>query len=211
MLNFIKGKIDEKGEQFVTVECSGLGYECFVSNQTLSQLVVGQEVKLLTHFVVREDSMQLFGFLEKIEKNLFLKLITISGVGAKVALSVLSGLSTNRLINAIANGDVATICSTKGIGKKTAERIALELKDKIIDEFLIKGNPDFAQPNEEGAISTNIHISALPIESSSKALQAIEALIALGYTKAEATKAVTNIKDLNSFSVEELIVKALRG
>jgi len=198
MINFINGIIQEKTEQSIIIEANLIGYECFVSNQTLSNLSIGQNAKILTYLKVSDDGLSLYGFLEPQEKSMFLRLINVSGVGAKVALSVLSGLNINRLVSAIASGDTALISGIKGIGKKTAERIVLELKDKFVDDFLIKAGVD-ASIVEGGSVIGSI------------AGQAIEALVALGYSKSEATNSVSKIKELNSLSVEEIIVRALRN
>ncbi|MCL2848393.1 MAG: Holliday junction branch migration protein RuvA [Firmicutes bacterium] len=199
MINFIQGIISEKIEQSVIVEANGLGYECFVSNQTLSVLSVGQSAKILTYLKVSDDGLTLYGFIESAERAMFLRLISVSGVGAKVALSVLSGMNIDRLVSAVASGDIVMISSIKGIGKKTAERIVLELKDKIINEFLIKQGGDIAMVANGSEIVGSL------------AGQAVEALVALGYSKSEATNSVSKIKDMDGLSVEDIIVKALRN
>jgi len=199
MLHYIKGIITELAESYAIIESNGIGYECGVSNQTLANLRVGDSAKLFTYMAVREDDVSLYGFLEKHEKSLFLKLLSISGVGAKVALSILSGLSATNLISAVACGDVASLCGIKGIGKKTAERLILELKDKIGDEFAIL-------PASHGESSLIIRDTLHAV-----AHDAIAALVSLGYSKTEAAQAVAKVGDVESLSVEEIILKALKG
>ena len=132
MYSFIAGKIDEKTDSSVIIDCNGVGYEIFVTTGTLSSIGgVGDFAKIHTYLLVREDAMQLFGFQTKNEKDIFLNLLSVSGVGAKTAISILSGISTSDLISAIAFGDPSPIAKIKGIGKKTAERIVLELKSSI--------------------------------------------------------------------------------
>lgn len=132
MIGFVNGILRYKGEGLVVIECGGIGYEIFVTNSAFCNLPSEDEqVKLYTWLLVREDEMSLFGFESMEEKNLFLQLITVSGVGAKTALQILSGVKQKDLVNAIVSEDTGLIAKIKGIGKKTAERIVLELKDKL--------------------------------------------------------------------------------
>ncbi len=132
MINYIVGKILEKNENQVIVENNGIGYEINCSMITIDALpVIGQEIKLNIFMVVKEDEISLYGFVSKDEKQMFLKLINVSGVGPKVALSILSCLNLNDLSQAILCEDIKLLSTVKGLGKKTAERIILELKDKI--------------------------------------------------------------------------------
>jgi len=198
MIGFLKGLIVDLTDTQLTIDTGSIGYICNVSNSVIANLKVGQEVKIITHMVVKEDDISLYGFLTSQDKNLFLRLISISGVGAKVALSILSGLSGDRLIEVLISGDIASLSSIKGIGKKTAERIVLELKDKIATDFNI---------SEFSAFNPNA--SQAPILAASN--EAILALTGLGYSKAEATRAVGNVPELEKLSVEGIILKALKG
>jgi len=191
MIAFLNGKVESVSQISVIVEVAGIGYECFVSTSTAGSLTAGDNVKLHTHMVVREDGMSLYGFLSIAEKSIFLRLISVSGVGAKIALQVLSGLSANSLANAIASGNVVALSSVKGIGKKTAERIVVELKDKMTGEISSVDNP-IAQLN-------------------SSASEAVAALVALGYSNNEATKSVVKISGSDKLSVEQIILLALKG
>ena len=134
MIAHIRGLILSKTPNAVVVECGGVGYELAISVATFTEIgAEGKEVKLHVHTHVREDAFVLFGFAELAEKRLFEKLLTISGIGPKLAITVLSGISADRLVGAIRSGDHATLTRIPGIGKKTAERVVLELKDKLDD------------------------------------------------------------------------------
>jgi Holliday junction DNA helicase RuvA len=134
MIAHLRGPILTKSPNQVTVECAGVGYDVIISVATYSALPpVGAEARLHIHTHVREDQIALFGFVELAEKRLFEKLLTISGIGPKLAITVLSGVDATRLITAIRSGDHATLTRIPGIGKKTAERVVLELKDKLDD------------------------------------------------------------------------------
>ncbi|MBQ7653208.1 MAG: Holliday junction branch migration protein RuvA [Clostridia bacterium] len=141
MYSYIKGTVEDISEGLVVVECAGLGYEISVSTTTLSYLRLGAETKLFLYQLVREDDISLYGFATAAEKSMFLKLTSVSGVGPKLALAVLSGINVSSLTNAIVCGDVKTLAKIKGIGKKTAERIVLELKENVDDELLSVGTP----------------------------------------------------------------------
>ncbi len=198
MIGYIKGQVAEIGNGFITIDNGGIGYEAFVSSSTISQIGSSSYVQLYTYLNVREDGIFLYGFYTKEEKNMFLKLITVSGVGPKAALSILSGIALNKLMVAIINKDIKTLSQVKGIGKKTAERIVLELKENI-DAALDGALDDIpAEQNEK-----------MP-EADADTMDAIYALRGLGFTQTEAEKAVrsarTKAKDL-----QELIALALRS
>ena len=134
MIAHLRGVLLEKHAHLAIVEASGVGYEVFIPVSTYARLPeIGGEVKLRIHTHVREDAFLLYGFYTQEEKTIFEKLISVSGIGAKVSLAVLSGISTNDLLTALGSGDVAMLTRIPGIGKKTAERMILELKDKIAD------------------------------------------------------------------------------
>lgn len=194
MYSFISGIVDEKTEQYVVIDCNGVGYEIYVSNNTLSNLPsVGEMAKVYTYLQVREDAMQLFGFLNKEEKNMFLELITVSGVGPKMALVILSSLSINNLINCITSGDVKTLSQAKGVGKKTAERIIVELKGKL---------GDLSLPLIDGIAYTDFASSACD--------EACELLVNMGLSKFDALKLIKKVA-LPDDTTEVIIQKALRN
>ena len=195
MFSFVKGIIEEKKEGFVSVDVNGVGFELLISNETFSKIGnVGDDVKLFSNLVVRENEVYLIGFSSREEKNLFLQLTSVSGVGPKTALQILSGASISQIISAVASGDYRVISGAKGVGKKTAERIVLELRDKLSKEC----------PNSEN--TTNSPVLA-PINSVMS--DAILALTSLGLTKQEAEQSVKAVYS-DGMVIEEIISKALR-
>jgi holliday junction DNA helicase RuvA len=169
MIARLNGILIEKSPPFVIVDCHGVGYEVEVPMSTFYNLPeLGQTVQLLTHFVVREDAQLLYGFGSEQEKNTFKQLLKVNGIGAKSALSILSGVSVDDLVNAVSQQEVGMLTRIPGIGKKTAERLLLELKDK----FTVTGS-----------------VTAQPLAKSA-AHDILNALIALGYNEREAASAV---------------------
>jgi Holliday junction DNA helicase RuvA len=169
----VRGTILSKSPNAVVVECHGVGYELAISVATFTDLVrEGGEAALHVHTHVREDALALFGFSELAEKRLFEKLLTISGIGPKLAITVLSGISADRLVGAIRAGDHATLTKIPGIGKKTAERVVLELKDKL-DDMAGMAPAQPAAPSL-GAVADDV----------------LSALVNLGYPRPVAQKAV---------------------
>ena len=190
MIAFLVGIIEEKREDSLTVDVNGIGFDLSISKSTFLSLPErGETVKILTHMTVREDDVSLYGFSTFEEKNLFLRLIEVSGVGPKLALSILSGMPLSDLIISIIKEDVRALSSIKGLGKKTAERLCLELKD-----------------------SQNINeISMQKFEYDEDALNlAIETLISLGINKNEAYLLAKSNAGPNT-SAEEIISKSLRS
>ena len=195
MYAYINGIIDDKTDNSVIIDCNGVGYEIFVSTNTLSNVGnIGDQAKVYTYLSVREDAQLLFGFLNKEEKNLFLELITVSGVGAKMALQILSSIKPNDLINCIISGDVKTISQAKGIGKKTAERIVLELKSKLGE---LSGT--LSQLQFE---NTNINSTACD--------EATELLVNMGLSRFDALKIVKQVA-AEGDTTENIIAKSLKN
>lgn len=180
MIAHIRGNILTKAPSAVVIDCAGVGYELAISIATYTELgEPGAEARLHVYTHVREDAILLFGFAEPQEKRLFEKLLTISGIGPKLAITVLSGISAERLVGAIRAGDHATLTKIPGIGKKTAERVVLELKDKLDD---MQGFSPEARPSKPslGAVADDV----------------LSALVNLGYPRPIAQKAVeTAAKD----------------
>jgi len=175
MIGRIQGLLVQKNPPRILVDCHGVGYEIDVPMSTLYQLPEnGQQVTLLTHFVVREDAQLLFGFATESEREAFKTLIKISGVGARTALAILSGMSVSDIAQAVALQDSARLTTVPGIGKKTAERLLLELKGKF----------GFDSTSSSGASSTS---------NNSNASEILQALLALGYSDKEAVLALKNI------------------
>lgn len=194
MYAFITGIVEEKSNNLLVINCNGVGYEILVSNYSLNNIeAVGEIATVYTYMHVREDSISLFGFSTKQEKELFLKLITVSGIGAKTAISILSGVNPNNLINAIVLGDLAVLGSIKGIGKKTAERIVVELKSSL------------------GELSQSTALNNIsPLVETEASTEAIDALVHMGLTKLEAMKIVAAVAKEND-TTEMIIEKALRN
>ena len=193
MYAYIRGILEEVDNQRVVVEANGVGYLIFVPNSVLHRLPpTGERIRLFTHFHLREDTQELYGFLEQEEKRFFEKLITVSGVGPKAALGMLSAFSARQLATAIVTGDRKLLCTVPGIGKKTAERILLELKDKIDQDVLTAG----------GAAPTPT------VRWNEERMEALEALQALGYPAAEAEHALAGVQ---SGDPSELVRLALKN
>ncbi|HHV29240.1 Holliday junction branch migration protein RuvA [Acetivibrio mesophilus] len=198
MFAYIRGRLDYKNNDFLIVESNGVGYRIFTSLSTIAGIgEVGGEVKVYTYLYVREDNISLYGFVNQEELNVFELLISVSGVGPKAAISVLSAISPSRFSLAVITDDIKTLTKAQGIGKKIAQRIILELKDKINKEQL----------------TSNIGIEA-DIGTSggddSKVSEAISALMVLGYTPAEANKAVSAVYT-EDMDIETIIKNALKG
>ena len=173
MITQIRGRLVEKSPTELVVDCNGIGYSINISLNTFSKLSDEENIKLFTHLIIKEDSHSLFGFLTKSERELFRLLISVSGVGASTARVMLSSLSPTEIVSAIANEKVSIVQSIKGIGSKTAQRIILELKDKIL-----------------GIDNDDSDFELIPKESE----EAISALEVLGYSRKQTTKIVSKIK-----------------
>ena len=194
MIYNIRGKLTYIDPQFVVIECGGVGFKCFTSLNTAGNVgKLGDEVNLFTHLSVREDALDLYGFSTQTELDYFKLLITVSGVGPKAAIAVLSELSPDRLAVAIAAGDAKAITRANGVGKKTAERIVLELKDKMVN----------ASTGEISAAA-----SAVSAGETSASAEAVEALVALGYSQSDAAVVVGQMD--KSLTVDEMIRLGLK-
>ncbi|MEK9781965.1 MAG: Holliday junction branch migration protein RuvA [Flavobacteriales bacterium] len=190
MITQIEGKLVEKHPTHVVVNCNGLGYEVHISLHTFSQLPDEEYIKLHTHFHVREDVQMLYGFKDTVERDIFRLLIGVSGIGTSTARTMLSSLPPDEIHVAIAGEDVATIQSIKGIGAKTAQRVIIDLKDKV------KALPAGAKIQ---TVSNNTFKE-----------EALSALEVLGYPRRSAEKVIDNlVQSAPESSVEELIRKAL--
>ena len=196
MYAHLNGIVAEKGEGTLVIECAGVGYLLNVSAGTLSDApAVGAPMKCYTILSVREDAMELFGFSTREEKQMYLKLTAVTGIGPRTALGILSAMSVKDLSLAIVSGDAAALSRAPGIGKKTAQRVILELKDKV-DATELRSTAG----------------SALRYENIAKdaSSEAIEALVALGLSQSEAARAIAAIDPLPATS-DEIIRQALKG
>lgn len=195
MIYSLKGTLIHTEPTFAVIECGGVGYKCMTTMSTLRQLPkTGEETMLYTLLNVRQDAIDLFGFATQNELNCFKMLTSVSGVGSKVALSILSDASPEKFAFCIASGDAKSLTRSSGVGPKLAQRIVLELKDKI---------------QKTSAIEDVVHVSDLgDAPASSAAEEAISALVVLGYMRYEAANAVAKL-DLSQ-PVEQIIKQALK-
>ncbi len=192
MITHIKGKLVEKSPTYAVIETNGIGYWLNISLNTFSQLPNTEAVFLYTHLSVKEDSHTLFGFITKIEREIFRLLISVSGVGPSIARAMLSSMTTHEIQHAIASGNVSVIQSVKGIGAKTAQRVLIDLKDKILKTYAID------------------EVSATASNTSKK--EALSALEVLGFTKKQSEKVLdTILLEDATVTVEVLIKKALKN
>lgn len=194
MIYSVNGTVDLIEPNLAVIDCGGVGYACRTTANTLSQLKIGEKAKLLTYLSVREDAVELFGFYDAAELNCFRMLISVSGVGPKAALSILSGMTPQAFALCVASGDGKALTNAPGIGRKTAERIVLELKDKVSKQDVAAGVKGSAVP-----------IVAAP---SNTYAEAVSALMVLGYSNGEATSALSGLDP--SAPSDELIRAGLK-
>ncbi len=191
MITHIKGKLVEKNPTEVVIECNGVGYFINISLHTFSKIGNDEMLLLYTHLQVKEDSHTLYGFIDRLEREIFRLLISVSGIGASTARTMLSSLSPTQVKEALASGDVATIQSVKGIGAKTAQRVILDLKEKVLKIFDMEEVPVVARNTVKD--------------------EALSALETLGFNRKTAQKVVESIIKSNSeVTVEDTIKLALK-
>ena len=197
MYAYLNGKVAEKGQNSLVIDVNGVGYLLSVSMNTLQDTPpIGESMKVYTVLSVKEDAMELFGFATQEEKRMFSRLLAVSGIGPKMALSILGTMPLRDLTLAIVTGDITALSRAPGVGKKTAQRIALELKEKVDESDL-------------NAASGAPAVSFTPMREDA-AQEALAALQSLGYTAAEAAKAVSSVRG-QSDSANELVRLALRN
>jgi len=189
LYDYICGRVDSAVEDYVVIDINGIGFKIFSSAYTVKNIKLGESAKIFTHMIVKEDDIVLYGFLTRKELKLFKQLISVSGIGPKVANSLLSQFDTEQIVNAILIKDIGLIIKAPGIGKKTAERLFLELKDKVTLDDMVVGTTTFRPGNELSEV--------------------IEALVSLGYNYSIASNAVSKIED-KSLSINLLIKEALK-
>jgi len=190
MFAFIKGIIEAVAKEYMVIENNGVGYKIHSAMSTLEKLIIGKEAKIYTYMHVREDNISLFGFLSQEELRVFELLISVSGIGPKAAISVLSGLSPSKFSLAVITNDTAVLKSISGIGLKTAQRIILELRDKV--------------KAEEG-----IEMPSNSTDLAGKKLEALNALQVLGYSSRDALNVLNKI-DAENLGIEDIIKQALK-
>ena len=192
MIAHLQGKLVEKTPTQVVIDCGGVGYHVNISLHTYSLLPATDFIKLFTHLQIKEDSHTLFGFVEKSEREIFKLLLSVSGIGASIARTMLSSLDPKQITNAIASGDVVTIQSIKGIGSKTAQRVILDLKEKVLKLYDL----------DEVSMS----------QSNTNRDEALSALEVLGFVRKTSERVVEKIiKDAPDSSVESIIKQALKN
>ena len=194
MIGYLKGIILSLSQDTALIETGGVGYEVLCSASVMSDLMGKDEGEVYTYLQVREDGISLFGFSSPAEKNMFLKLVSVSGVGPKMGIAVLSGMDINSLAVAIASSDVKKLSTVKGLGKKTAERIILELREKVTAS-------EAPAPSKGGA-------PVLPADDGEE--DAVVALMSLGFTRAESSRAIERAKSAGASTIEEIIREALK-
>ena len=187
MIAHIQGKLVEKTPTEVVIDCNGVGYSINISLHTYSLLPRTDFVKLFTHLIIKEDSHSLYGFVEKSEKEIFKMLLTVSGIGAGIARTMLSSIEPKQIIQALASGDVGTIQSIKGIGSKTAQRAILDLKDKVLKIYDL----------DEISLSQN----------NTNRDEALSALEVLGFVRKTSEKIVDKVISQNPDATVEIIIK----
>lgn len=193
MYYYIKGKYVTRGDNYAVIDNNGVGYKIFTSLPTLEKLAASVgEVTMFTHLYIREDIMDLYGFTSNDEINMFLNLLSVSGVGPKAAMSIMSVAPPDRLALAIITGDTVTITKAAGVGPKAAQRIILELKDKI---------------KTTDAIDTE---SIKDFDTGDAATEAVSALVVLGYSPQEAKKAIASVASSDVTNVEDIVKQALK-
>ncbi|MBZ9631024.1 Holliday junction branch migration protein RuvA [Salegentibacter sp. LM13S] len=192
MIHHLKGQLIEKNPTYLVIACNGVGYMVNISLHTFSLIPASENISIYTHLHVKEDSHTLYGFYQKSERDIFRLLISVSGVGTSTARTMLSSLEPNQVKDAIANGDVPTIQSVKGIGAKTAQRVILDLKDKILKVY---GDDEVFVPKDNTIKE-----------------EALSALETLGFARKQATRVVDKImKDATNPTVESIIKMALKN
>lgn len=194
MFYYVNGTVAELEAGLAVIDCGGVGYACATTNYTLSQLKKGERAKLYTYLNVREDAMELFGFASQSELRSFKMLIGVSGVGPKAALSILSSTTPQQLAMAVVMGDEKALTAAPGIGKKIAQRIILELKDKLTKE-----QQEIGMPTAPGIVAGE----------KSKAVEAAAALAVLGYTQQDIAVAMKGV-DVENLPLEEIVRQSLK-
>ena len=200
MIAYLRGKVLTTTLETAIIDVNGVGYEVYCSGGAFKKLTVGLVGELHTYLQVKEDGITLFGFADPKEKELFLKLITVSGVGPKMGISILAAMSAEEFAYAIATADVKGLSKVKGLGKKTAEKIVLELHGKISAAEVL------------GASGESVgEITQPTVKSTPQEEEAITALMGLGFTRTESAQAVKKARENGAKTVEEIIMKALQG
>ena len=192
MYDYLNGEIVETGQDYTIIDVGGVGYRVFSTTQSLARINAGDRAKIFCHFVVREDAHTLYGFAMPEERQMFVRLISVSGIGPKVALGILSAMTVGELCTAILTSDEGAFQKVSGVGKKTAQRLIIDLAEKI-DTEQASGVSDVAALQGDKGIEA----------------EAVSALVSLGYKRPEAARAVASVKNLGD-TAEDIIIMALK-
>lgn len=203
MIAYLRGRVLTTTEETAIIDVNGIGYEAYCSGGAFRKITQGEIVELYTYLQVKEDGVTLFGFGDVKEKEVFLKLTSVSGVGPKLGIAVLASLSADELARVIATADVKRLSAVKGLGKKTAEKIILELHGKISAAEVLDASGD--------PLTAATETVGQPTKLSAQDEEAVSALMGLGFTRAESAQAVKKAHDAGAITVEEIIMKALQG
>ncbi len=201
MISYIKGSLEEQREDSVVVECQGIGYDIKTPDLTNRNIKIGEKIKVYTYMYVREDTLCLYGFLSREEREVFQMLISVNGIGPKAAIAILSTLTIEELAYAVLSDDVKTISKTPGIGPKGAKRLIIELKDKLKIEEVFGIEQEILEETKEQQRK----------EEEDAQYIAVQGLISLGYSNAEALRAVRRVKEREEMDAETLLKAALRN
>ncbi len=200
MFSYIKGTLEEVSPESVTVDTYGIGWKLLVPSSVLDSLPpVGSEIKLYTSFQVREDDMTLYGFLSRQDRSMFEMLLMVSGVGPKAAVALLSVMTVDQLRMAVISGDAKAISRAPGIGGKTSQRIIVDLKDRISPEDILSGDVASSAVSAGAGASQPVSVT-----------ESIEALVSLGYSLSEATRAVRQVEGAEEMSSEAVLKESLK-
>jgi len=200
MIAYLRGKVMAITEETIVLDVNGVGYEAYCSGAAFRKAVQGEVAEIYTYLQVKEDGVALFGFADTREKELFMKVLSVQGVGPKLGIAILTGLSADEFTLAVQTADVKRLSAVKGLGKKTAEKIVLELHGKISAAEVMSASGD--------GVTTSVEPTA---KLSKVEEEAVSALMGLGFTKAESAQAVKKAREAGAVSVEEIIMKALQG
>ncbi|MFV9924832.1 MAG: Holliday junction branch migration protein RuvA [Francisella endosymbiont of Hyalomma scupense] len=210
MISFIKGVLIEKDPTALLIDVNGIGYEVFVPMTTFYTLGdIDSQVSLYTHFVVREDAQQLYGFKSKVDKKVFQELIKVNGIGARTAIAILSGMDSKTLLHCIENKDYTLLATVPGIGKKTAERLVVEIYDKLLK----MANEIYSQSSDSTIAHLDSQAQQTPTPTAlvnSIFNESVDALLALGYKQKDAEKMARSAMG-DATTAAEVIRKALQG
>ena len=199
MIAYLRGKVLAITEETAILDVNGVGYEAYCSGEAFRKIAIGEIAELYTYLQVKEDGVSLFGFASPKEKELFLKVTSVSGVGPKLGISILTGMTADQVAVAIQTADVKGLSKVKGLGKKTAEKLVLELHGKISAAEVMNASGDDVK-------ATTVAEKLSPADE-----DAVSALTGLGFSKTESVQAVKRAKEQGAITVEDIIMRALQG